>query len=81
MGGHLKSFEIVASWGFTGVDLFFVISGFIMAHTTFHEKRTFSNAKTFVKHRALRIFLGYWPFLGFEIVLARIFSATQLARF
>ena len=66
MGGHSKSFESAASWGFTGVDLFFVISGFIMAHATFHKERTFSNAKAFIKHRFARVYLGYWPFFGWD---------------
>lgn len=62
MGGYFDSFEKFTTWGFTGVDIFFVISGFIMAHTTFRKERTFSNAKIFIKHRFARVYLGYWPF-------------------
>ena len=62
MGGSLSIVGAVSQWGFLGVDIFFVISGFIMAYTTFNKERTFDNAKTFLKHRLFRIYLGYWPF-------------------
>ena len=62
MGGNLPLVGAVSQWGFLGVDIFFVISGFIMAYTTFNKERTFDNAKTFFKHRLFRIYLGYWPF-------------------
>ncbi len=62
MGGSISIIKTVAHWGFTGVDIFFVISGFIMAYTTFPKERTADNAKTFIKHRLFRIYLGYWPF-------------------
>ena len=71
MGGSLTFVQTVSEWGFLGVDIFFVISGFIMAYTTFNKERTFDNAKTFFKHRLFRIYLGYWPF--FFVMLALLF--------
>ncbi len=71
MGGEITLISSVGEWGFLGVDIFFVISGFIMAYTTFNKARTFDNAKTFFKHRLFRIYLGYWPF--FFVMLALFF--------
>jgi len=62
MGGSFSPVKTLAHWGFAGVDIFFVISGFIMAYTTFPKARTRSNAALFIKHRLFRIYLGYWPF-------------------
>lgn len=62
MGETVEIIDIISRWGFIGVDIFFVISGFIMAYTTFNKERSFSNAKIFFKHRLFRIYLGYWPF-------------------
>jgi len=62
MGGDITIIKALSSWGFLGVDIFFVISGFIMAYTTMHKSRTLENALVFIKHRFFRIYLGYWPF-------------------
>ena len=70
MGGSVNFIKQLSSWGFAGVDIFFIISGFIMAYTTLDKPRTISNAKTFIKHRLLRIYLGYWPFfIGMLFIL------------
>ncbi len=69
MGETLAIIDVVSSWGFIGVDIFFVISGFIMAYTTFHKERTHKNATTFFKHRLFRIYLGYWPFFLFALLV------------
>lgn len=50
------------SFGYLGVDIFFVISGYIMALNT-AEKSTFGPqaALRFVTTRATRIYSGWWP--------------------
>lgn len=62
MGGKNALVTFISTWGFTGVDIFFVISGFIMVYTSFDKERGYDVAKTFLIHRLSRIFLGYWPF-------------------
>ena len=66
---HLRSTGLDQGWvfglsegiGFAGVDIFFVISGFIMAWTT-REVAGASDAFSFIRRRAARIYSGYWPF-------------------
>jgi len=47
--------------GFAGVDVFFMISGFIMSYTTANQKGTQAGFE-FIKRRLARIYSGYWPF-------------------
>lgn len=57
------------SWfkvGDIGVDLFFVISGFIMCHVTYERKITFSS---FMKARFIRILPLYWVLTGIALVI------------
>ena len=68
-GGRWPLFQFIAQWGFTGVDVFFVISGFIMAHTTMDKDRNWGNALDFLRHRLFRIYLGYWPFFVAAILI------------
>jgi len=62
MGNTIRWIEHISNLGFVGVDIFFVISGFIMSYTTFEKPRGIQSAKIFFKHRLFRIYLGYWPF-------------------
>ena len=47
--------------GFAGVDVFFVISGFIMAHTTMNQQGMHESSD-FARRRLARIYSGHWPF-------------------
>ena len=78
MGGSLSPIKTLAHWGFAGVDIFFVISGFIMAYTTFPKARTRSNATIFIKHRLFRIYLGYWPFFLIMLLIWYIKDPDRL---
>jgi peptidoglycan/LPS O-acetylase OafA/YrhL len=46
--------------GASGVDIFFVISGFIMLHVSFRAKSAPLSAMTFLSRRATRIYPFYW---------------------
>ena len=78
MGGSLEFVTTSLEWGFLGVDIFFVISGFIMAYTTFNKERTFSSAKTFFKHRLFRIYLGYWAFFMVMAIMLYMTNPQKL---
>jgi peptidoglycan/LPS O-acetylase OafA/YrhL len=47
--------------GFAGVDLFFVISGAVIAENTRHFAPGFATARRFVAVRLCRIYVGWWP--------------------
>ena len=49
-------------WGFSGVDIFFTLSGFVVYQSA---RRTISQNGLwpFARKRLLRIYLGYWPVL------------------
>lgn len=54
---------IVKYLGFAGVDIFFVISGYIMWVTTSNLSGP-PDAMQFMFRRVVRIFSGYWPVVG-----------------
>lgn len=67
-------------WGFGGVDLFFVISGFIMVYIQDRKKSTPVN---FIVDRFLRIIPLYWFFTAIlfflYLLLPSIFSSQQVS--
>jgi len=61
-------FETVAQFGYIGVDIFFVISGFVMALTSVKKIQSPQSSWLFIKKRFLRIYLGYWPIFIITLV-------------
>lgn len=56
----------LAGWGQNGVDLFFVISGFVMLHTQLQSRRT---PWQFLKMRLIRVVPLYWLMTLFVVAL------------
>lgn len=55
--------------GMFGVDLFFVISGFIMTSITRGQFQSASNASEFLYHRASRIYPTYWFYSALVLII------------
>ncbi|ELA6496105.1 acyltransferase [Salmonella enterica] len=61
-------------WGASGVDLFFVISGFIMAYTTKSKENGIATAISFLVKRAKRILPAYYFWLLFSFAIGGAMS-------
>ncbi|WP_264293995.1 acyltransferase family protein [Diaphorobacter aerolatus] len=67
--------KAVSLLGFAGVDIFFVISGIIMAETTRGATPGWKTAKYFILQRFGRIYIGWWPFfIIYFIIFTRLNS-------
>ena len=58
----LSTTSIVTRWGFSGVDIFFALSGFVVYRSA-HRSIPKHGIWPFMRKRLLRIYLGYWPVL------------------
>ena len=70
-------FALSEAVGFAGVDVFFVISGFIMAHTTRSDSGA-GSAWSFFRRRLARIYSGYWPFFLLALAVFAWVNPAQL---
>jgi exopolysaccharide production protein ExoZ len=66
--------------GACGVDIFFVISGFIMVYTT-RNKAHGSDALVFISRRAVRIYPLYWIWTSVMLVMRFAGIAQQVHRY
>ncbi|WP_036303348.1 acyltransferase family protein [Methylotenera sp. L2L1] len=66
----LRYFE---GWGGNGVDIFFVISGYVMLHTQIIQRRT---PYEFFKNRVVRIVPIYWALTFFVLMLYFVFPSV-----
>lgn len=69
MGLSNPIFEFVATHGNIGVDVFFVISGYVMAKTTSKSEAGLGTGFYFLGKRFARIYLGYWPIFFLALIV------------
>lgn len=62
LGTQLPWVAGVVGAGYAGVDIFFVISGYIMALTTAGRSPGLKSGALFLTQRFARIYCGWWPF-------------------
>lgn len=79
MGLSNPVFEFIATNGNIGVDIFFVISGYVMAKTTSKSEHGLGTGFYFLGKRFARIFLGYWPIFFLALITYYIHRPDYLA--
>ena len=76
MGMNIPFFHAISLFGFAGVDMLFVISGFIIYFTT-AKPESATIPTVFIYQRLVRVYLGYWPFY---VIATLAFLLTSTAR-
>ena len=77
-GDLSQSLISVAERGGFGVDVFFVISGFVIAYTTLPGPRDGGALAKFAQRRLARIYMGYWPMLALAVLLMWLYPGQRL---
>lgn len=69
---HHSSFRKYISFGFSGIDIFFVLSGFIIYHTSLNNPKL--TTKEFLLRRLMRIYPIYWISLCFSLMMLLVWK-------
>jgi peptidoglycan/LPS O-acetylase OafA/YrhL len=70
-------FSIVKNFGYVGVDLFFVTSGYVIWVST-RNVSSFFGIMSFAYGRLARIYFGYWPYFFILLIITYLFSKEIL---
>jgi len=79
--GNLQYFKKIMSFGWCGVDLFFVLSGFLITGILYDSKNKPHYFKNFYLRRILRIFPLYYGILFFTLIILPHFPHPKLANY
>jgi exopolysaccharide production protein ExoZ len=63
------------TFGGAGVDIFFVLSGFIITYSSLNALKTSNNPFSFLRRRFVRIFPAYWVVITLFIIVQLFFSS------
>lgn len=63
----------LARYGYVGVDLFFVISGFVILMTAARR-----SPRGFLVHRALRLYPSFWVAVGLTVTVVTLLGRSAL---
>ena len=77
MGGKNSLIIGISEFGYVGVDVFFVISGFVMAYLINEGADYDRSFSSFVGRRLIRIFSWYWPWLLVSMVCLYFFEKDR----
>lgn len=78
--GHIILGNIF-KFGSCGVDIFFVLSGFIITYSNLHNIAQPSASGNFLKRRLIRIFPIYWLIITIFLILQLAFPAFYITHF
>ena len=71
---HQDSLLNIFSFGWAGVDFFFVLSGFIIFYIHQADIGKVNKFRPFITKRFLRIYLMYWIVLFFKVVISNSYQ-------
>src|SRR5438874_6217145 len=80
LGRHHDTIPLWSKIGWVGVDLFFVLSGFLISGLLFSEYKTQNSIsfKRFFIRRGLKIYPAFYLFLFLTGILSRVVFHTHL---
>ena len=81
--GHLREVlpiglsTILFDWGLTGVPIFFVLSGFVIAHSLDGRRMCWQGTRSFLLRRVLRLTPPYYASIALVLVLALVSARVK----
>jgi exopolysaccharide production protein ExoZ len=78
MGGRNPLMLQAMPWGYAGVDIFFIVSGFVMMHLLHGRAATPGTARVFLTRRFLRIYAWYLPCMLVRLATLVMFDRQTL---